>query len=1366
MAAPSRAGLPPRPVRAPADPARPAPFAPSTLPSEAGSPVDCVIIAPDSLADLFQPLADYQTRSGIRTAVRALSTVRAADPRSNDLPQAVRTFLRLARDLWGTRWAILGGDHDVLPMRMVRVTFFGGEEIPTDAYYADLDGTWDGNGNGVYGEVADSLDMEPDIAVGRLSAQTRAEASLLVAKTLRYETNPIPGPMGKQLTLAEVLFPSTWQPGQLVQIDGAAQGESLRVRAPSCAVVDRYYENSTPYPGAATLTKAAALAALGRGYGVVNHIGHGSRSQLSVGSQVLTLSDIATVANGDSLVLWISSNCASAAVDFDCIAERIVRNPLGGAFAYIGATRDAFPGVSARLAERLFDSFYAGPPTTLGEAVEDARATLLPKARNETQERWGYFETVLLGAPTVPIWACPPTALTVTKPSGVPLSAGGFSVSVSRGGAPVESALVVAWKADEEYRTGFTDAAGQVVLPFHPASVGSFSLAVTKAGSVPYLDSLSVTADAPAHFAVVGPAVSDAGFGDGDGSADAGERFALSGTIKNTGGAASSGPVSLRFESLSSGLVVERGTATLAVLGAGAQTSIPDTLRLLAIAAPNAARAERLRLIVEDAVRSDSVEVPIVVAAADPLLAGNIFSDAVGGNGNGILEAGETATLSWSVANAGTGRARAVSIHATNPAVNVALFDSTGSAGDVLPGAAAPTPAVRFQVSSDPTGRLFDLRIEDEYGHAWMFPIERSLPGAPTGLAVEESGPDRLRVGWSAVLGTDVAGYRVYRALDDGSPVALVTPVPLRRIASYEDQGLTALTRYRYEIAAVDSSGNEGPHSAPLVGSTTPPSLAGWPATLGESTSSSIGLADLDGDGHPEILLGAEYLYVFRPDGTDWLDGDSNPVTTGIFSTALHHIPSSPAAADVDLDGVPELIAASWNDSSLAVWKTNGTMMPGWPRKGAAPFWSTPAVGDIDHDGIPEIVVGSNTSKLYAWHANGVEVRDGDSNPSTNGVFFVPSGSVISSPAIADLDGDGVKEIVFGSAGGTVYALHADGSPLTGWPRTFNGLMSSSPAIGDVIPGGGLEVVMCSSADSVYVLLADGTRAPGWPQPLELTPGNGRVPSAALGRLRGHLGDPSLDVVACGVDGTLRAWAPTGALLPGWSSVHLGTGGASATTEASPTIADLDGDGALEVLMGADDRRVYAFHSDGTLVSGFPIETGAEVLASPAIWDVDGDGRADLILAGWDRQVHVWGYPGSFSEVGMAWPLFRHDNWRTGLATFPLLTSTDPDSTPPPQAVPPPARPMLGQNRPNPFNPVTVIPFAVPGAEPLEVRLRVYDVSGRLVATLLSRRLDPGYHEVRWNGRGDRGEALASGVYFYRAEIGRERLTRKMALLK
>jgi hypothetical protein len=94
-----------------------------------------------------------------------------------------------------------------------------------------------------------------------------------------------------------------------------------------------------------------------------------------------------------------------------------------------------------------------------------------------------------------------------------------------------------------------------------------------------------------------------------------------------------------------------------------------------------------------------------------------------------------------------------------------------------------------------------------------------------------------------------------------------------------------------------------------------------------------------------------------------------------------------------------------------------------------------------------------------------------------------------------------------------------------------------------------------------------------------------------------------------------------------------------------------------------------------------------------------------------------------------------------------------------------PERAALYQNHPNPFNPTTVIRYDVPrGAA--DVRLSIYDVSGRLVRTLVSERESVGEKTVRWDGRDDTGSAVSTGIYFYRITIGGFTATRKMALLK
>jgi hypothetical protein len=93
------------------------------------------------------------------------------------------------------------------------------------------------------------------------------------------------------------------------------------------------------------------------------------------------------------------------------------------------------------------------------------------------------------------------------------------------------------------------------------------------------------------------------------------------------------------------------------------------------------------------------------------------------------------------------------------------------------------------------------------------------------------------------------------------------------------------------------------------------------------------------------------------------------------------------------------------------------------------------------------------------------------------------------------------------------------------------------------------------------------------------------------------------------------------------------------------------------------------------------------------------------------------------------------------------------------------ARAILRGNSPNPFNPATLIQYELPSAG--RVDLGVYDLSGRLVRVLVDgERLEAGKQTTPWNGRDDAGRAVASGVYFYRLEVGGEVLTRRMVLLK
>ena len=93
-----------------------------------------------------------------------------------------------------------------------------------------------------------------------------------------------------------------------------------------------------------------------------------------------------------------------------------------------------------------------------------------------------------------------------------------------------------------------------------------------------------------------------------------------------------------------------------------------------------------------------------------------------------------------------------------------------------------------------------------------------------------------------------------------------------------------------------------------------------------------------------------------------------------------------------------------------------------------------------------------------------------------------------------------------------------------------------------------------------------------------------------------------------------------------------------------------------------------------------------------------------------------------------------------------------------------PVTDFLRQNRPNPFNPTTLIRFGL--SKPGHVSLRVYDAAGRRVRTLVDATRPAGRHTIEWDGMNDRRQPVASGIYFYRLTAGSFVETRKMVMVR
>ncbi|MFQ5605196.1 MAG: FlgD immunoglobulin-like domain containing protein, partial [bacterium] len=92
----------------------------------------------------------------------------------------------------------------------------------------------------------------------------------------------------------------------------------------------------------------------------------------------------------------------------------------------------------------------------------------------------------------------------------------------------------------------------------------------------------------------------------------------------------------------------------------------------------------------------------------------------------------------------------------------------------------------------------------------------------------------------------------------------------------------------------------------------------------------------------------------------------------------------------------------------------------------------------------------------------------------------------------------------------------------------------------------------------------------------------------------------------------------------------------------------------------------------------------------------------------------------------------------------------------------------LSQNYPNPFNPTTTINFTVPRKYigGVKVSLKIYNIKGQIMRTLMDEDKAPGVYSVLWDGKNNQGEWLSSGLYFYTVHVGEFTATRKMMFLK
>lgn len=382
-------------------------------------------------------------------------------------------------------------------------------------------------------------------------------------------------------------------------------------------------------------------------------------------------------------------------------------------------------------------------------------------------------------------------------------------------------------------------------------------------------------------------------------------------------------------------------------------------------------------------------------------------------------------------------------------------------------------------------------------------------------------------------------------------------------------------------------------------------------------------------------------------------------------------------------------------------------LLPGFPIDMGASGESSPILVDLDDDGVFEIVVADSGGRVHAYTGDGSE-RDGwpvttDPHP------FLPEGAsfvgealpelldgVIATSAAGDLDGDGSLEVVVGSITGSVYAWHADGTPVDGFPVAIDGRgpaefdarhiydngIAGAPALYDLDGDGALEIVVAAMDQRLYVW--DATGAPWGPYPIEICApelcgeaGTRIITSPTLGDVDGdgaveiglgtnetvNNGNASISYLIDAVSGVTEDGWPLeegglineAGLLPIVGEGH----------PASLAFADLDGDGDLEISSPVMLGQSPLYHHDGSVALDLSYVAGgfgegenttapsfAQMTNNPAFGDMTGDGVPDYVIGGagtyylialplwtavdWQNVVGAW--DGATGEMLPGWP--------------------------------------------------------------------------------------------------------------------------------
>ncbi len=1057
-------------------------------PGSSGDGVDMVIITSSDLADDFKQIADYRTCQGIITVVR---TVEWIDQFYSgcDTPERIRNFLRDAHEEWGIQAVLLGGDDGVVPIRECygwNYTCYPYPvyQMPSDDYYADIDGNWSYEGSMWITELNDNY---LDLCAGRWPVNNSGDVDSLFSKLLLYE-QPENFPEGFARKLLLIGSNDTV---------GAGADDMMWLNAlleESSAVPDYLDEPTVLYfphslPGG-DLCRSTALNEFDQGYSLILHADHSEVHKLATAGkntlgQYMWDSDFATMQNFEEpSILW-TLGCDIGHFDGAfCFAEAgLFTSSSTGLVAMIANARYGLFDQNVTyyaFCDALFNTGYLADQHSIQPS--DWPLSYLGEAHRCSKNNDGisFLQLNLLGSPLMYVWRDDPEELFLIVPriflrEGTPSD---IPVIVTDGSDPVENATVCVWKNGELFSQEETDEQGRVIFENVCIADGSddqdlfitavkrrkeiSSTATTVASYIPAQVRMDVL---PADI----PIVSLDGFSvdaNGDGAANPGETVDIYITALNSGGCTA--------ENVTAKLSLVSGSEYIESIPDN-QTSFPDIGQ-----DQTESSTDPMTVSIKTDVESYStVEFNLTFSYSDD--DGNICQwesslfltiysegyvltvlDPTATNSSGVTA--EIVLSDMFLANCGLGDGNNLAITVENVFPYEPFLVNTLAYPDIESNSVA---ALRGQINLSVVPRneqspwlreafrgcSFDLVVSSDGGDFIVRHIDLELVAElqeqqldpPVELQISDAGQDKVSLVWGHEGPTSATGFYIY--YNDGTHRhrAYPLPVPVEQVTL---EGLLPGRQYLIEVSAIDTIGRES-ESGTISISTTCQAISGWPIQLAGSPGGGPAIADMDQDGSNEIITATSFgvVYIINRNGSYQT---LNPPPGYDFDRFL-----GCAVGDIDGDRMQEIVvtcqkkidvedqeqvAVLLYDNSGTDWTVNEIAASGVNEQVASPVIAgTPVLFQADSSNYMEIALrtrGHNGElpHLYVWRYD--SVYDNWINYSADFPVAL-EGSFYSAPVAVDFDEDGCEELIvttWGSGGvGTALRIvdfESDGNVL------------------------------------------------------------------------------------------------------------------------------------------------------------------------------------------------------------------------------------------------------------------------------------------------------------------------------------------------